>query len=72
LHRLTARPTDYHRPAWYAAEQDAIRRRCKYVFLDTMDYQAPEFYQNLGYRIAGQIEDWDSHGHTKYWMVRTL
>jgi len=54
------------------AEAEARRRGCKYVFLDTMSYQAPGFYESLGYQVVGRIEDWDSHGHTKYFMTKTL
>lgn len=54
------------------AEQEAIRRDCQYSFLDTMDYQAPEFYRKCGYIIAGTIADWDSHGHTKYFFTKSL
>ena len=54
------------------AEAEAIRRGCQYAYVDTMDYQAPEFYQRLGYKIAGQIDDWDSHGHAKLFLVKQL
>ena len=54
------------------AEAEAINRGCKYAFLDTMSYQAPDFYQKLGYRIAGQLDNWDSHGHAKFFLVKTL
>ena len=53
-------------------EAEARRRGCSYMFLDTMSYQAPEFYRKLGYRVAGEIEDWDSHGNGKYFFVKTL
>lgn len=47
-------------------------RGCRYAYVDTMDYQAPEFYEKAGYRIAGQLDDWDSHGHRKFFLVKTL
>jgi hypothetical protein len=37
-----------------------------------MDYQAPDFYQCLGYTIAGRLDDWDSHGHAKLFLVKRL
>ncbi len=55
-----------------AAEREGVDRKCKYAFLDTMDYQAPAFYQKLGYEIAGALKDWDSQGHTKYFLVKSL
>ncbi len=54
------------------AEATARERGCIYAFVDTMQYQSPAFYHRCGYRTAGQIEDWDSHGHTKFFMVKTL
>ena len=54
------------------AEAEAVRRSCKYAFVDTMSYQAPGFYQRLGYQVAGRIEDWDSHGHAKLYLTKRL
>lgn len=43
------------------AERIAIERGCIHAHVDTMSYQAPEFYLRSGYRIAGEFPDWDSH-----------
>ena len=51
---------------------EAVRRGCLYSFVDTMDYQAPGFYQRCGYETIGTIIDWDSHGHTKFFLSRSL
>ncbi|NNE00205.1 MAG: GNAT family N-acetyltransferase, partial [Pirellulaceae bacterium] len=32
------------------AETEAVRRGCRYAYVDTMDYQAPEFYRRNGYK----------------------
>ena len=55
-----------------AAETAAIARGCRYSFVDTMDYQAPIFYQKLGYEIAGRLPNWDSHGHAKLFLMKEL
>lgn len=55
-----------------AAEVEARRRGCRYGFLDTMDYQAPEFYRKCGYDVVGSIADWDSHNHTKFYFTKEL
>jgi predicted N-acetyltransferase YhbS len=54
------------------AETEAAARGCAAVFVDTMCYQAPDFYKRLGYSQAGFIRDWDSHGHDKYFFVKNL
>lgn len=40
-----------------AAEEEAIRRGCAGSYVNTMDFQAPEFYIRLGYTPAGEIPD---------------
>jgi GNAT superfamily N-acetyltransferase len=54
------------------AETEAIERRSKYAFLDTMSYQTPEFYRKCGYEEVGRIPDWDSHGHEKFFFRKVL
>jgi GNAT superfamily N-acetyltransferase len=54
------------------AEQEALTRGCRYAYLDTMSYQAPAFYERLGYSVAGKLENWDSHGHTKFFFTKAL
>lgn len=34
-----------------AAEEEARRRRCRAIVLYTISFQAPRFYEKLGYRI---------------------
>jgi GNAT superfamily N-acetyltransferase len=55
-----------------AAEAEAVVRGCRYAYADTMEYQAPGFYQKLGYQMAGRLGDWDSHGHAKFFFSKRL
>ena len=38
-----------------AAEEEAIRRGCRAGVLYTISFQAPGFYQRLGWRVFGEI-----------------
>ena len=38
------------------AEDEARRRGCRKAVVLTINFQAPEFYQCLGYRVFGQID----------------
>jgi GNAT superfamily N-acetyltransferase len=55
-----------------AAEIESIRRGCSHAYVDTMDYQAPGFYERMGYAVAGRLENWDSHGHSKLFLTKRL
>jgi GNAT superfamily N-acetyltransferase len=52
-------------------EAEAIRRGCGLCYLDTFDFQAPEFYRKLGYHVALEIGGF-GHGFTKYAMHKKL
>ena len=40
-----------------AAESEAKARGCHSVHVDTMTWQAPEFYKKHGYKIIGELND---------------
>lgn len=54
------------------AEQIAITRGCRHAYVDTMEYQAPAFYEQLGYEVSGRLPNWDSHGHAKVFLTKLL
>jgi len=54
------------------AERQAIERCCKYAYVDTMEYQAPRFYLSHGFLTVGEIPDWDSRGHNKFYFSKRL
>lgn len=54
-----------------AAEGYARDHGCVSMALDTHSYEAPGFYQKLGYQIFAQLEDYPP-GHTKYFLRKRL
>ena len=54
-----------------AAEEEAARRGCHHVHLDTMSWQAPDFYKKHGYEIIGILPDIPT-GNQKYLLMKTL
>lgn len=53
------------------AEQEALRRGCHHVYLDTQDFQALPFYQKRGYTVYGELEDLPL-GHKRYSLQKKL
>jgi GNAT superfamily N-acetyltransferase len=53
------------------AEAYAIERGCTNAFLDTFSFQARPFYEKLGYRVFGTLEDHPA-GHKHHFLSKQL
>ena len=53
------------------AEAEAVRRGCTGAFLNTIQFQAPGFYQKLGYREFGRLPG-DPPDLDRIWFTKTL
>ena len=53
------------------AEETGKERGCKYVFLDTFSFQAPEFYRKYGYKEEFVLEEYPVTGK-RYYFTKTL
>ena len=51
-----------------AAEEEAIKRGCKYSFLYTYDFQGPKFYSKYGYREVFTMENYPHTGKRHYFV----
>jgi len=54
-----------------AVESEAMRRGCRQVLLSTHSFQAPEFYERLGYKREASIEDYPK-GHANVFYLKKL
>ena len=54
-----------------AAEDEARRRNCVGIHLDTMSFQARGFYDKLGYKLFGELSDFP-RGHRRYFLWKPL
>ena len=53
------------------AEREAVARGCHGAHLDTMDFQAPAFYERHGYAVFGRVEATDPRQDRVY-LKKTL
>ena len=53
------------------AEAAAVCRGCHHVHLDTMSWQAPDFYLKHGYEVIGILDDIPK-GNKKYLLQKAL
>ena len=52
-------------------EQEAVRRGCHQMVLETHDFQAPAFYRRLGFTVVGTVDDYP-RGHRYLIMQKRL
>ena len=73
---LSVRPDDRRsgvgRALMRAAEDAARARGCRYISVDTLEYQAVPFYERLGYAVVGRFADRTGLGHAKVYFVQYL
>lgn len=51
------------------AEREAVRRGCIGAWVDTHSFQAPGFYERMGYRRFGEIDDYPP-GHARVFLLK--
>ncbi|WP_313652190.1 GNAT family N-acetyltransferase [Pantoea sp.] len=54
-----------------AAEQEAVRRGCRYAQVDTASFQARPFYEKLGYTLRLTLGNYILH-HQRHYLTREL
>ena len=53
------------------AEEEGIKRGCISAFLDSLSFQAPDFYLKRGYEIWGELKDLPV-GHRRIFLQKKL
>ena len=53
------------------AEEEAVRRGCPRVFLETLSFQALPFYEKRGYTVFSRLADFPAGG-ARYALTKTL
>lgn len=53
------------------AEAVAREKGCRAAYLDTFTFQAPKFYEKLGYREFGRLDDFPP-GHSRVWFCKVF
>ena len=49
-------------------ESEAKKRNCRYVFVNTYQFQAPAFYQKQGYQEVFTLKDYPCTGQRHYYQ----
>ena len=53
------------------AEELAVEQGCNTIYLDTFDFQAPGFYEKLGFKVFGTLQDYPT-GHQRFYLVKQI
>lgn len=65
------RGRDYGTELMAVAEQEALRRGCPRVFLETLSFQALPFYEKRGYTVFSRLPDFPVGG-ARYALTKML
>lgn len=53
-------------------EDEAIKRHCTIAYTDTFTWQAPQFYEKLGYHIYGKLENFPEGNSLSYYAKKLM
>ncbi len=64
------RKLGYGKKLLYAAEKIAKEKACDFIKLDTLSFQALDFYKKLGFEVYGEIQN--AGRHTHYYLKKDI
>lgn len=65
------RGSGYGRLLLLEIEDIAVQTDCRFIEVDTLSFQAPEFYKKYGYQVIGAVEDIHG-GHDRYYFIKRI
>jgi len=68
----TLRGSGLGRALMEAAEQEAIKKGCRYALVDTFSFQALPFYQKQGYQTQMSLPEFPQTGMQRHYLTKTL
>jgi len=66
----TIRNKDWGSKLMIMVEKEAIKRHCHVAYTDTYSWQAPQFYEKLGYELYGKLNDFPEGCSLSYYAKR--
>ncbi|MFZ2200083.1 MAG: GNAT family N-acetyltransferase [Microgenomates group bacterium] len=54
------------------AEEEGVRRGCTIAYTDTFTWQAPGFYEKLGYKLHGKLEGFPEGNALSYYCKKLI
>ncbi len=64
------REQDFGSQLMLMAEDEARKRNCTIAYTDTFSWQAPGFYEKLGYTLYGKLEDFPEDNALSYYSKK--
>lgn len=68
----SARNQDWGTKLMKMVEEEAIKRGCTIAYTDTFTWQAPGFYEKLGYKLYGKLEDFPKGNSLGYYCKQFI
>ncbi|QQK77249.1 GNAT family N-acetyltransferase [Salicibibacter cibarius] len=53
-------------------EAEAMNHSCRMMYLETLSWQAPDFYMKHGFEIVGKMDGYPIEGECQYYMRKLL
>jgi len=66
------RGLDYGTKLMNAIEEKVKLENCNIILVDTFSFQAPRFYEKLGYQVYGKLDDYPSVGLSSFYYQKRL